>query len=129
MRPLDVGLCCGHQAHQLGKSLLMSGSALLQGERLIAVRLGAEKRTHLVEQATEARSSGAVFEPAHRPISLFDSSMILLQMVIQVAIRAMLYVIPEDKAYGAWIGVVSICDDTVRHDAGAGPRGTEEGLI
>jgi hypothetical protein len=83
VRPLDVGLCCGHQAHQLGKSLLMSGSALLQGERLIAVRLGAEKRTHLVEQSAEACSRGVTLEPTHRPIPLFDAAMILLQMVIQ----------------------------------------------
>jgi hypothetical protein len=41
----------------------MNGSALREGEGLIAVRLGAEKCTHLVEQATEACSSGAVFEP------------------------------------------------------------------
>jgi hypothetical protein len=60
----------------------MNGSALHQGKGLSAVRLGAEKRTHLVEHATEARSSGAVFEPAHRPISLFDLAMVLLQMVI-----------------------------------------------
>ena len=81
-----MGLHCRRQAYQLGESLLMDGSSLLEGEGLIAVGLRTEKRTHLVEQATEARSSGAVFEPAHRPIPLFDPSMILLQMVIQVEI-------------------------------------------
>jgi hypothetical protein len=66
----------------------MNGSSLLKGEGLIAVGLRTEKRTHLVEQATEARSSGTVFAPAHRPIPLFDPSMILLQMVIQVELSS-----------------------------------------
>ncbi len=85
MGPPDVGLRCRHQAHELGESLLMNGSPLLKGEELIAVRLRAEKRTHLVEQAAEARSRSAMFESAHRPVPLFDASMILLQVVIQVA--------------------------------------------
>jgi hypothetical protein len=91
----------------------MSGSVLPQGEGLMAVRLGAEKRPHLVEQAAEARGRGALFEPAHRPIPLFDAAMILLQVVIQIAIRAMLYVIPEDMAYGAGVGVIAIGGDAV----------------
>ena len=77
MGPLNVGLRCRHQAHELGASLLMNGSPLFKGKELIAVRLRAEKRTHLVEQVTEARSRGAVFEPGHRPIPLFNASMIL----------------------------------------------------
>jgi hypothetical protein len=44
----------------------MDGSSLLEGEGLIAVGLGPEKGSYLVEQATEARRRGAVFEPAHR---------------------------------------------------------------
>src|SRR5918999_6423727 len=106
----------------------MNGSPLLKGEELIAVRLRAEKRTHLVEQAAEARSRGAMCESAHRPILLFDSSMILLQVVIQVAIRAMFYLIPENITYGAWIGVVSIRSDAAWYHAGAYPGDTEEGL-
>jgi hypothetical protein len=106
----------------------MRGSALLQGEGLMAVRLGVEKRTHLVEEAAEARSRGAMFESAHRPIPVFDSSMILLQVVIQVASRAMLYVIPAHMTYGAWIGVMAIRGEAVWYHAGARPGGTQEGL-
>jgi hypothetical protein len=40
----------------------MNGSSLLEREGLIVMGLRTEKRTHLVEQATEARSSGAVFD-------------------------------------------------------------------
>jgi hypothetical protein len=83
VRPLNVRLRCRHQAHQLGESLLMNGSALLKGEGLVAVGLGAEKGSHLVEQAAEARRRGAMSEPAHRPITLFDAAMILLQLIIQ----------------------------------------------
>jgi hypothetical protein len=72
----------------------MDGSSLLEGKNLIAVRLGMEKGSHLVEQAAEAHSSDAVFEPAHRPIPFFDPSMILLRMVIQVAIGPMFYLEP-----------------------------------
>jgi hypothetical protein len=129
VRPVDVGLCCRHQAHQLGESLLMSRAALLQGEGLIAVRLGAEKRTHLVEQAAEARSRGAMFESAHRPIPLFDASMILLQVVIQVAIRAMLYVIPENITNGAGVGIMAIGGDAVWDHTGHRPGGTEEDSV
>ena len=60
----------------------MDGSSLLEGKALVAMRLGTEKGSYFVEQATEAHSRGAVFEPTHRPIALFDASMILLQMVI-----------------------------------------------
>jgi hypothetical protein len=106
----------------------MNGSALLKGEGSVAVGLRAEKGSHLVEQATEARRRDAVFEPAHRPIPRFNPAMILFQVVIQVAIRAMLHVIPEDMAYGARVGVVAIRGDAVRYHAGARPGGTEECL-
>lgn len=60
----------------------MGGSSLLEGKELIAVRLRTEKGSYLVAQATEAYSSGAVFEPAHRSIPLFDPAMILLNELI-----------------------------------------------
>jgi hypothetical protein len=56
---------------------------------LIAVRLGTEEGSYFVEQATEAHRRGAAFEPAHRSIPVFDSSMILLQMIVQITVRAM----------------------------------------
>jgi hypothetical protein len=80
--PLRVKLCCRCHAHQLGKPLLMNGSSLLEGEGLIVVGLRTEKGSYLVEQATEAYSSGAVFEPAHRSIPLFDPAMTLLNGLI-----------------------------------------------
>jgi hypothetical protein len=131
MGALGVGLHCCSQAHRLGKPVLVDRSSLLEGEGLIAVELGTEKRTHLVEQTTKARSRGAMFESAHGLILLFDSSMILLQMVIQVALSAMFYLTPENIAYGAWVSVVAIrgdCGAVVRYHAGACPGGTEEGL-
>jgi hypothetical protein len=54
--------------------------------------------------------------------------MILLQMVIQVAISVVFYLIPENIAYGSWVGVVSIRGEAVWYHAGARPGGTEESL-
>jgi hypothetical protein len=48
------GLRCRHEAHQVSEPLLMSGASLLEGEGLMAVRLRAEIRTYLVEEAAEA---------------------------------------------------------------------------
>jgi hypothetical protein len=77
-----VGLHCCNQAHQWGTPVLVDGSSLLEGEDLIALGMGPGKGSHLIEQATEAHSRGAVFEPAHRPIPLFDPAMILLNGLI-----------------------------------------------
>jgi hypothetical protein len=126
--PRNVGLRCRHQAHQVGEPLLMNGSSLREGERLIAVGLGAQKGSHLVEQAAEARSHGAMFEPAHGAIPLFDPAMILLQMVIQVSIGPMLHLVPEDMANGTWVRIVTIRGDALRGHASARPRSTEERL-
>jgi hypothetical protein len=60
----------------------MDGSSLLEGKELIAAKRGTEKGSYHVEQATEAYSSGAVFEPTHRSIPLFDPAMILLNGLI-----------------------------------------------
>jgi hypothetical protein len=82
----------------LGETLLVDCSSLLEGKELIAVRPGTEEGSYFVEQATEAHRRGAAFEPAHRPIPLFDSSMILLQMVIQVAVGPVCDLVPEHMA-------------------------------
>jgi hypothetical protein len=60
----------------------MDSSSLLKGEGLMAVRPRAEKRTDLIEQERGVGSRAAMFEPAHRPISLVDATMILFQMIV-----------------------------------------------
>ena len=92
----------------------MDRSSLLEGEGLVAVGARAEKRTDRIEQATEVGSRAAMSEPAHRPISLFDAAMILLQMVVQVAIRPVNDLLPEHRADRSWIGVMPISRDPGR---------------
>jgi hypothetical protein len=52
------------------------------------VRLRTEKGSYFVEQATEAYSSGAVFDLAHRSMPMFDPAMILLESIIEIATTA-----------------------------------------
>jgi hypothetical protein len=55
----------------------------------------AEQGTDLVEEATETRRRGKGFEPTHGTVPLLDASMILFQMVIQVAVRPVQHPIPK----------------------------------
>jgi hypothetical protein len=54
--------------------------------------------------------------------------MILLQMIIQVTVRPVHDLIPEDVAYGTRIGVVSIRGNALGYHPGHRPGRTEEGL-
>jgi hypothetical protein len=115
-------------AASVGRSAPGERLGAAEGRGLIAGGPGAEKGSHLVGQAAEARRRGAMFEPARRPIPSFDAAMILLQVVIHVAIGPVCDVGPEGLAHGAWVGVVAIRADAVRYHAGARPGGTEERL-
>jgi hypothetical protein len=72
LRSEDVGALAGpwlrrrDHPHHVGKSLSIDAPALLKRERLVAVRLGAEKRSDLVEHAIEMRGGDDGFEPACR---------------------------------------------------------------
>jgi hypothetical protein len=99
----------------VSKPLLMNGASRPEGEGLMAVGLRAEKRTQLVEQTTEARRRGAMFEPAYWPIPLCDPTMILLQMVIQGASGSMRHPGPEHRADRTGVGVMAIRREAVRH--------------
>jgi hypothetical protein len=54
IRLIRVELHRCHQPHSLRESPLIDDSLMLEEERLIALLQGQEKRTHLIEQATEA---------------------------------------------------------------------------
>jgi len=51
----------------------MDAPALLKREGLVAVRLGAEKASDLIKDATETCGGGEGFEPAHGPVALFKA--------------------------------------------------------
>jgi hypothetical protein len=54
--------------------------------------------------------------------------MILLQMIIQVAVRPVPHPLPKDVPNGARIGIMAIRGDAVWGDTGYCPGGAEEGL-
>src|SRR5262245_35208810 len=64
----------------------------------------------------------------HRPNPLFNSSMVLLQMIVQVTVRAMAYRFPERGFDRAGIGVVSITGDPLWDTTRDGTRRAEEGF-
>ena len=69
-----------------------------------------------------------VFEPAHRAIPLFNAAMILLQMVVEIALGAMRYLVPKDIPTRAWVGIMAIRGDPVGHHPGHRLGGAEKGL-
>jgi hypothetical protein len=64
----------------------MDGTALRKRNGLDRLRLGAEECSDLIKDKAETGSGGEGFEPAHRPIALLDSAMVLLQIVVQIAV-------------------------------------------
>src|SRR5262249_18334086 len=67
-------------------------------------------------------------EATHWVSPLLDASMVLLQMIIQVAVRAMGDCLAQLRLDGSRIGIVPIGGDPVRHHLGDGPGGPEERL-
>src|SRR5918999_5313828 len=64
----------------------------------------------------------------HRPDPLFDPAMVLLEMIIQIPVRAMAHRFPELSFDGAGIGVVSITGDPRRNTISDGACGAKESL-
>jgi hypothetical protein len=91
-------------------------------------RLRPQRGPDLVEEATEACSGAEGFEPTRGPIALFDAPMVLLQMIIQVAVRPMDHPASKDVPNGAWVGIMAIGGDPVRSHPGHRPGRAEEGL-
>jgi hypothetical protein len=57
-------------------------------------------------------------ESAHRPRPLFDASMVLLQMIIQVAVGAMTHLFPQLRFDRAGIGVMPVGRNALRDTFG-----------
>jgi hypothetical protein len=95
---------------------------------LVAVQLETEKGSDLIEGAAETRGGGEGFEPACGPVALLDALMVLLDMAVQVAVRPVRHLVPEDGPNGPRIGVVAIGGDAVGRYPGHRPRRTKEGL-
>jgi hypothetical protein len=60
----------------------MDAPALLKREGLVVVRLGAEKASDLIKDATETHGGGEGFEPARGPVPLLDTPMVLFNGMV-----------------------------------------------
>ena len=67
-------------------------------------------------------------KPAIRPRRLFDSSMVLLQMVIEVAICAVSDTFSQFRLNGSWVRVMPVGGNSVQHDLGDRASRVEERL-
>src|SRR5262249_2731744 len=64
----------------------------------------------------------------HRPDPLLDASMVLFQMIIQIAVRAMPHGLSQRSFDSPGIGAMSITGDALRDATGDRARGAEEGF-
>jgi hypothetical protein len=71
-------------------------------------RLRSQRGPDLVEEATEACGGDEGFEPTRGPIALFDAPMILLQKIIQIAVRPVYHLGSKDVPNGARVGVMPL---------------------
>jgi hypothetical protein len=124
----DLGDAGGHHAHQLGKPILMDVPVVCKCNQLFAVQLGMEKGSVLIGGAAETRGGGERFETACGSVGLLDAPMVLLDMVVQVAVRPVRHLVPEDGPNGPRLGVVVIGGDAVGRYPSHRPRRTIEDL-
>ena len=82
----------------------MHESASSQGDLLVAGAYRAEKIPQLVIGKTEPRRRGETLEAQHRADALFDAAMVLLEMVVEIIIRAMGHVLTELRGNGTGVG-------------------------
>lgn len=106
----------------------MESSSLLEGEALIAVGLGPWKATNLIEDPTEVRSGVKGFEPTHGTVPLFNTAMVLLQVIIQVGVRPVHHPLPENVPNRTRVGVMAIGGHPVGRHPGHRPRRAKKGF-
>jgi hypothetical protein len=99
--------------------------------RSLVFRLEAQRLDRVMrhrEEAAEARSIVEGFEAIHGPIALFDSLMVLLQMVTEIAVRPVRDTVPKDVPDGTGVGIMAIGGDPVWDHTGDRPGRVEEHL-
>src|SRR5690349_7527700 len=79
-----------------------------EGNMLLSRGPKPKELAYLIKCPAEARGRCEVPKSAHWVIALFDSTMILFQVVIQVGIPAMHDLAAEHLTNRTWIGVMSI---------------------
>ena len=89
---------------------------------------GTEEVSQLIVASTKPVSRSRALEPTHRLVATFDATVILLQLIAEIAAGAMLYGFTQCRLDRAGIAVVAIRGHPVRGDVGGGPGGLEERL-
>jgi hypothetical protein len=100
----------------------LDAPAVCKRNELVAVQLETEKGSNRIKGAAETRSGGEFVEPACGPVALLDAPMVLLDRALQVAIRPVSHLVPEDGPNGPLLGVVPIGGDAVGRDPSHRPR-------
>ena len=89
---------------------------------LVAVQLETEKGSNRIKGAAETRGGGEGVEPACGPVALLDTPMVLLDRALQVAVRPVSHLVPEDGPNGPLLGVVAVGGDAAGRDPNHRPR-------
>lgn len=117
-----------HQRLQGCQSLAEHLSLFRQRHRFSSGTTGAKIVTQFVKRTTKTSCRRESSKPAHGIVSLFDASVILLQIIIEVFIRPMLDSVAHDFVYSPWIGTMPVCRDRFWRMANPGNRLLEEPL-
>jgi hypothetical protein len=91
----------------------MHDASLLECEAWLAVGLGLEKGTNLIEDPTEAPSGVKGFAPTQGTGALLNTAVVPLQMVIHIAVRPVHHPLPDTISKRAGVGIVAIRGDAV----------------
>jgi hypothetical protein len=97
------------------------------GERdpLVALGARAQEVPHFILHPATTRRRLDTFASPHGAWALFDASMSLVQMILQVAVRPMTPPFSQFRFEGSGIGIMSVGRHAFRDTAGEGSRGTE----
>src|SRR5262249_19370651 len=105
---------------------IMSPCGLCQFSSLLEATFlgcGAPRSSSLQNtERTAAISFGRwdAFEAEHRPTSALDATMVLLEAIVEIAVRPVPHATTELRPDRPGIGVVAVCRDTVGDHAGRG---------
>jgi hypothetical protein len=97
----------GLQSHQ---SLEKHLALLLQRDRLLHGCADPEKLPHFIKGPTEARCRWEASKSTHGIVTLFDATVILFQLIVEIMITLMENVLTKDLANCTGVRTVSIRD-------------------
>ncbi len=103
----------GHQQQGLQSvQLVAEHLALLgKGNLLLHHRPDPKELAHFIEGSAEARCRGHASEPTHGMIALLDTTMVLLQSIVEITVGSMEHLIAQGLADGTRIGIMPIGRD------------------